>query len=383
MLLIIRKKVFFLLLLIPIIETIFVVAVDDYCWNSTRQIYANELKRNNNNTTDELVYTYIICPDTTFQPGIYDLQTTKFEDNKLPLIVYNSNSRIQCGNNNCIIEGTGTFGMIIDIDDSDSMTTKSTIEIVGLRFIGFNFEDSEIQNMITYRSASRSSNIIFKDCIFEFSSSKPLLEFTQIIIKEQQIQNNNNNNKIRKKSNYDHNQEINISIIGCHFRNMRIISNTTDHNNEGLSLLQFSGLNTTATNMNVVIKQTIFENINTISKYDKDQLHRSIIDFDSIGKLILEDLCFYNIKMKNNNNPISNLVIANENATIITKKLRSIYIDDITKNYDEEKKEENECSSFVSLIKKNKEGIYEKTNCGPVVADATYCFLDNSAPDDE
>eukprot|EP00548_Thalassiothrix_antarctica_P019655 CAMPEP_0194195066 /NCGR_PEP_ID=MMETSP0154-20130528/75927_1 /TAXON_ID=1049557 /ORGANISM="Thalassiothrix antarctica, Strain L6-D1" /LENGTH=583 /DNA_ID=CAMNT_0038919553 /DNA_START=21 /DNA_END=1769 /DNA_ORIENTATION=- len=381
------------------------------CWDdNTKKIFKNERKRN---VTEP--YTYIVCPDTTFKPGAY--LGNGFEDKKYPLMLH-SNARIQCGedgdpSNNCVVDGSGTFGMLINpLFFGD--TEASNIVVKGLTFSDFEYE-GEMQNLVTFRASSGSMTL--ENCIFEYSSSEPLFEFTQyfpegkrerqLLLPEvedeeelnwkafyyqhQQIieQRKKMTTKNERKSISDTTQkyhrdlqsdkEVNISIIGCHFRDLALTKDAT--RNEGLSLLHFSGFGTSIdtdylerTNINAVVKQTVFEGIDATSDLDKPDTHRSIITFDSVGKLTLDELCFRNIKMSTNG--ASDFVIASEKAN--ATEMRDIYIDTGSMTYAPGNAAERECS-FMSFVEKNFELKYERTNCGPA-ADATRCFLDTAAP---
>jgi len=380
------------------------------CWDSTKKIFKNERHRN---ITEP--YTYIVCADTTFEPGAF-LETGAFEDNKFPIML-RSNARIQCGedgdpSNNCVVDGSGTFGMLIKPKVFGD-TEASNIVVKGLTFSDFEYQN-EMQNLVTFRASSGS--ITLENCIFEYSSSEPLFEFTQfipegrrerqlllpevedeeelnwkafyyqhqqIIEQRKKMTTKNKGNSISDTTqNYHRNlqsdKEVNISIIGCRFRNLALTKVATK--NEGLSLLHFSGVSTSytdyleRTNINVVVKQTVFEDIDAIYDTDKPDTQRSIITFDSVGKLTLDELCFRNIKMSTNG--ASDFVIASKKAN--ATEMSNIYIDSGNITYAPGSAGEKECS-YMSFFEENNEGKYERTSCGPT-ADATRCFLDTAAP---
>jgi len=166
-------------LLISIISTITITTkAQDGCIDDLQKILLQE-----DSADITKVRIYILCPDTTFYPGAINADSTGFIDDQFPIIV-RSKAQVQCGEdgsskNNCIIDGSGAFGILID----SSFFPQDTVGTLNIKIKGITFSEftitTEPQNMVTFRTFLGRLELF--DCVFEFSGASNMFEFTQIL----------------------------------------------------------------------------------------------------------------------------------------------------------------------------------------------------------
>jgi hypothetical protein len=139
---------------------------------------------------------YVLCPRTTFESPVPNSQGW-FTDT-YPLLV-RSNAFVQCGRdgsseNSCIIDGTGTNGIIIDpyalgITDETSVYNV-TIQGVTVDYFGPNpYYMSPISLGLT------KGNVTFRDCIFSNNFGDSLFNIQQYIFSRRSMQQSQNNSQ--------------------------------------------------------------------------------------------------------------------------------------------------------------------------------------------
>ena len=109
-----------------------------------------------------LLETYILCPNTTYQMGTFDVTTFRIENGSQPIYT-RSNSIYQCGgdgksSNNCIIKG-GEYHVFHEYV-SYGRENKVNVVIKGLTF-----EDASGGGLII----AAPGDITFIDCVFRVS----------------------------------------------------------------------------------------------------------------------------------------------------------------------------------------------------------------------
>jgi len=168
---------FNLLFSIVFISTTRTASAQAQCIDDLTQILQKE------STTDiTKARKYILCSDTTFYPGDIKEDQSGFVDNAVPLIV-RSKAQVQCGadgksTNNCIIDGSGAFGVLIDPSFFNDQIGSLNIKLTGITF-----SDFFIVNIITFRT--HLGRLELSDCIFNFGDAPSMFEFSQILQREE------------------------------------------------------------------------------------------------------------------------------------------------------------------------------------------------------
>lgn len=134
------------------------------CYNNLFDISFKEIQL----PSDGLVNRqYILCPGTTFTPGNINAAQNGF-DGDWPLIL-RSKATVQCGNSgasseNCIIDGTGMWGLWIDPLSTGQETDKQNIVIKGITFKDF-IKTEEAQTVVFFLAAK--GKVTMEDCVFD------------------------------------------------------------------------------------------------------------------------------------------------------------------------------------------------------------------------
>jgi len=131
-------------------------------------------------TNIDVKRTYTLCPKTVFKPTVLNRQTGLFPNNKTPLS-FKANVEIKCGangsaKNNCVIDGTGTYGLFLD--PFRLFGTRPDLGVVILQGITFDYfvRDNQIPIVIL----AETVDFTFLDCIFSNNQADPIFYIDQL-----------------------------------------------------------------------------------------------------------------------------------------------------------------------------------------------------------
>eukprot|EP00546_Thalassionema_frauenfeldii_P020931 CAMPEP_0178902432 /NCGR_PEP_ID=MMETSP0786-20121207/4599_1 /TAXON_ID=186022 /ORGANISM="Thalassionema frauenfeldii, Strain CCMP 1798" /LENGTH=693 /DNA_ID=CAMNT_0020573693 /DNA_START=37 /DNA_END=2117 /DNA_ORIENTATION=+ len=305
--------------------------------------------------------TYTLCPGQVYQPSQLTPMAQTLQDafqDDYPLVV-RSRATVKCGangasSNNCVIDGLGTWGVLIDAFMFPNLpdVERQSILLQGITFRGF--VNTLQPNSVLFFTAPQGS-ITLKDCIFEDVGSFAPFNFlqafretpnralrnevaevpyseldddtklklwmdaynsTSAVINAHKILDGNSRRKVLADAGVHQNirrlndtfdfpdfeeGKVVIKIEDCVFANTTMV--TTPRTDSAHTLLYFSGIlvtdleEPTPGKMNVRITGTKFQNIKSDADSPPFPTRRSIIEFQSNGKLFLQDTCFDDIKI--------------------------------------------------------------------------------------
>lgn len=125
---------------------------------------------------------YVLCPNTTFSPGVSNEETGLVEGGQKPLVC-KSNCAIRCGDdglssNNCVIDGTGTsaiFQVAYQVFDDLPKVTKNVF------YQGITIDSFVAEGQRPVVVASFFGSVTFQDCIFSNNNANPMFILTEFI----------------------------------------------------------------------------------------------------------------------------------------------------------------------------------------------------------
>jgi hypothetical protein len=162
-----------------------ITGVSSQCIGNLTDIFTAELE-----VTDLSVNrTYILCPDTTFQPSDFSGQTVPNGD--VPIFL-RSNAIVKCGedgssSNSCVIDGTGTTAIFIapfGIGLSESDVENVVVQGVTVNF--YNLGTPAIPIIPIFVGLSHG-DVTFLDCIFSNNIGDPLFLLDQYIFSRRNL----------------------------------------------------------------------------------------------------------------------------------------------------------------------------------------------------
>lgn len=307
--------------------------------------------------------TYTMCPNHVYKPSRLNRTGESLDEffpgDDYPLVV-RSRATVKCGidgksSNNCVIDGTGTWGVLIDSFAIPSPELdRQSIVLQGFTFRGF--VNPREPNTVLFFVAPQGG-VTLQDCIFENVGSyspftflqafqetpnralsnevadvpyrysdldddtklklwKDAYDSTSAIVNAHSIFDDHSRRKALDDAGVHQNiRRLNdtfdfpdfeegtvvIKIEDCLFANTTMVA--TPQTNSAHTILYFSGVVVTnlqtpkAGKMNVRITGTKFQNIKGEVESPPFPSRRSIVEFQSNGRLFLEDTCFDDIKI--------------------------------------------------------------------------------------
>ena len=124
--------------------------------------------------------TYILCPNTRFEPGVLNTENGQIEGGQFPLVLL-ENSHVKCGedgssDNNCVIDGTGTYAMFLTPYTLFELLDASNIIVEGVT-VDFWVRGGQIPII----AAAPFGDITFLDCKFTNNQADPLFFIDEIL----------------------------------------------------------------------------------------------------------------------------------------------------------------------------------------------------------
>lgn len=124
--------------------------------------------------------TYILCPNTRFEPGVLDEASGQILGGQFPLVLL-ENAHVKCGEdgssaNNCVIDGTGTYAMFLTPYSLFGLESAANIVVEGIT-VDFWVRSGQLPIII----AAPEGDITFLDCIFSNNLADPLFFIDEIL----------------------------------------------------------------------------------------------------------------------------------------------------------------------------------------------------------
>lgn len=124
--------------------------------------------------------TYILCPNTRFEPGVLNTENGQIEGGQFPLVLL-ENAHVKCGedgssDNNCVIDGTGTYAMFLTPYTLFELLDASNIIVEGIT-VDFWVRAGQIPII----AAAPFGDITFLDCRFTNNQADPLFFIDEIL----------------------------------------------------------------------------------------------------------------------------------------------------------------------------------------------------------